>query len=363
MRELTAGDSAGGNIAARGSLALGGTAGPVVDFSAKLSSFRIAARDEAVVTASGTLTVAGGVTAPKITGQLTVDRADCTIPDSLPPSVTTLKVVEINGPAARRGRRPAPQAETAFAAPIDIEITLPGQTFVRGHGLDSEWRGKLRVGGTSAAPAITGSLENIRGTFDILGKTFRVSHGVIAFDGGTAFDPRLDISAEIAAADITAQALVSGVASAPTVTLSSTPVVPQDEILSRVLFGRGLGQISAGEGLQVAQAAATLAGGGPGVLDKLRTGLGLDRLGFGPGANGAASSTLNPAAGGAATGRPSISGGKYIANGVYVGATQGTTPNTNKVTVEVDVYPHVTIETDRNQSGGTGIGLNYKYDY
>jgi translocation and assembly module TamB len=53
----------------------------------------------------------------------------------------------------------------------------------------------------------------------------------------------------------------------PTVTLTSTPVVPQDEILSRALFGRELGQISTGERLQVAQAAATLAGGGPGVLD------------------------------------------------------------------------------------------------
>ena len=37
--------------------------------------------------------------------------------------------------------------------------------------------------------------------------------------------------------------------------------MPQDEILSRVLFGRTLGQITAAEGIQVAQAAATLAGG------------------------------------------------------------------------------------------------------
>jgi translocation and assembly module TamB len=364
LRELTASDSANGALTARGSVALGGGSRPMVDFTAKLSSFRIAAHDVAVVTATGAVAVSGNVTAPKITGQLTVDRADCTIPDSLPPSVTRLNVVEINGPMPHGNRRPPPETQTAgFAAPLDIQITLPGQTFVRGHGLDSEWRGRLKIGGTSAAPAITGSLESIRGTFDILGKTFRVAHGVIAFDGGPAFDPRLDITAEVAAADIAAQALVGGVASAPTVSLSSTPAVPQDEILSRVLFGRGLGQISTGEGLQVAQAAATLAGGGPGVLDKLRTGLGLDRLSFGAAANGPASSNLNPAAGGNATGSPSVSGGKYVAKGVFVGVTQGTTPKTNKITVEVDVYSHVTVETDRSQSGGTGLGLNYKYDY
>jgi translocation and assembly module TamB len=91
--------------------------------------------------------------------------------------------------------------------------------------------------------------------------------------------------------------------------------------------------------------------------------LGLDRLSFGAAADSTASSNLNPAAGGNATGSPAVSGGKYVAKRVYVGVTQGTTPSTNKVTVEVDVYPHVTVETDRSQSGGTGLGLNYKYDY
>ncbi len=376
LRALTASDSANGNLAARGTIELGRSGGPGVELSAKLTRFRIAVRDEAVVTASGDVTVVGPVFGPKVTGRLTVDRADCTIPDSLPPSVTKLKVVEINDSAsatpsprpANRGMAPqaASQKEPpAFAAPLDIQIALPGKTFVRGHGLDSEWRGQLEVSGTSAAPAITGSIESIRGTFDILGRTFRVATGVIAFDGGPRFDPRLYIAAEVAAADITAQAIIGGVASAPTITLSSVPAVPQDEILSRVLFKRGLGQISAGEGLQVAQAAATLAGGGPGVLDKLRSGLGLDRLSFGAAANGPASSNLNPAAGGNATGNPgpALSGGKYVASGVYVGATQGTTPQSSKMTVEIDVYPHVTIETERSQSGSTGLGLNYKYDY
>jgi translocation and assembly module TamB len=365
LRTLTAADSAKGTLTAHGSVALSGTPGPLIEFGAKLSGFRVAARDEAVVTVTGGLDIAGGIMAPKITGKLTVDRADCIIPDSLPPSVTRLKVVEINHSTIPGARRPAPQTQAAaFAAPLDIEVMLPpGQTFVRGHGLDSEWRGRLKISGTSSAPAIAGSLESVRGTFDILGKTFRVSRGAIVFDGAATFDPRLDITAEVAAADITAQAIVGGAASAPTVTLSSTPAVPQDEILSRVLFGRGLGQISTGEGLQVAQAAATLAGGGPGVLDKLRTGLGLDRLSFGAAADSTAGSNLNPAAGGSATGSPAVSGGKYVTKGVYVGVTQGTTPSTNKISVEVDVYPHVTVETDRSQSGGTGLGLNYKYDY
>src|SRR5207245_4846835 len=129
--------------------------------------------------------------------------------------------------------------------------------------LESEWRGRMAITGTTAAPVITGALEQIRGSVDLLGKTFTLTRGSITFDGGAKLDPVLDIVAEASAADITAQVTIGGFASAPTVTLSSTPPVPQDEILSRVLFNRGVGQLSAGEGLQLAAAAGTLPGGGP----------------------------------------------------------------------------------------------------
>jgi translocation and assembly module TamB len=219
------------------------------------------------------------------------------------------------------------------------------------------------VAGTSDAPRAVGSLEAIRGTMDFLGKSFKVSRGNIAFDGGATIDPTLDIVAEIAAADITAQVTITGLASAPKIAMSSTPAVPQDEILSRVLFNRAVGQITAAEGIQLAQAAATLAGGGPGVLDRLRGRLGLDRLVFGSAPSGMASSNLNPAAGGSASSGTAISGGKYVTEGVYVGATQGLTPQSSKVIVEIEVRPRVTVQSDFSQSGGSGIGLNYKYDY
>jgi hypothetical protein len=44
-------------------------------------------------------------------------------------------------------------------------------------------------------------------------------------------------------------------------------------------------------------------------------------------------------------------------------ATQGLTSQSSKLTVEIEVRPHVTVQTDISQTTGTGIGLNYKYDY
>jgi translocation and assembly module TamB len=371
LRAFSAGDTADGSLAARGGVVLGGT-GPTADLTMTLKGFRILGRDEAILTASGTVTVAGAIASPKVTARLTTDQGDLTIPDRLPPSVTRLQVVEINSRAARSAPKrgapkraavaPAKPAPPALPASLDIKIEVPGRVFVRGRGLDSEWRGRIGVTGTSEAPRVTGSLEATRGTVDFLGKTFKVVRGRIGFDGGAAIDPTLDIAAEIAAADITARVLITGLASTPNVAMSSTPVVPQDEILSRVLFGRAVGQITAAEGIQVAQAAATLAGGGPGVLDRLRGRLGLDRLVFGSAPSGMASSSLNPASGGDAAGT-AISAGKYVAEGVYVGATQGLTPHSSKVIVEIEVRPRVTVQGDFSQSGGSGIGLNYKYDY
>ena len=99
------------------------------------------------------------------------------------------------------------------------------------------------------------------------------------------------------------------------------------------------------------------------MLDKLRGGLGLDRLVLGSSQSGNASSNLNPAAGGSATSSTSVSGGKYLTEGVYVGASQGLTPQSSKVIVEIEVRPRVTVQGDFSQAGGSGIGLNYKYDY
>src|SRR5439155_5177882 len=136
------------------------------------------------------------------------------------------------------GKHPLPPPVTQpppLPATLDIKIDMPGNIFVRGHGLESEWRGKLTITGTSAAPAVNGSLEQIRGSVDLLGKTFTITRGAITFDDSAKLDPVLDIVAEASAADITAQVHIGGFASAPTVTLTSTPVVPQDEILARVL--------------------------------------------------------------------------------------------------------------------------------
>jgi translocation and assembly module TamB len=96
----------------------------------------------------------------------------------------------------------------------------------------------------------------------------------------------------------------------------------------------------------------------------LRSSFGLDYFKLGSGSTGATTGTLNPSAtSNTATGGTALSAGKYIAPGVSVGVSQGVSPPTSKVTVEIEVRPHLTVGGEAGQSGSTGIGLNYNYDY
>jgi len=57
------------------------------------------------------------------------------------------------------------------------------------------------------------------------------------------------------------------------------PALPEEELLSRMLFGSSITQISAPEAVQLAAALASLRGGGGlDPINKLRSAIGLDRL-------------------------------------------------------------------------------------
>ena len=139
LTSFSAADNAGGSLKAQGSVLLSGASGPTAELSASLANFRVAARDEAVATASGTVSIAGPLSGPKVTAPLTIDRADINLPSSLPPNVVVLKVVETNGKTGK-GPPPAPRASRRRSRPCSTSrstcpaISLSGGTGWRANG-------------------------------------------------------------------------------------------------------------------------------------------------------------------------------------------------------------------------------------
>ncbi|HEX9446743.1 MAG TPA: translocation/assembly module TamB domain-containing protein, partial [Dongiaceae bacterium] len=60
---------------------------------------------------------------------------------------------------------------------------------------------------------------------------------------------------------------------------------------------------------------------------------------------------------------PSLSAGRYVAPGVYLGVKQGTKVDSSAATVEIDVTPHVKVETDVGGASGSKAGVNMQWDY
>lgn len=261
---------------------------------------------------------------------------------------------------------------TARVPRCDIRITAPNRLYIRGKGLDSEWKAKLRLSGPLSDPLIVGNVTPIRGNLELLGHQFTLASGDIAFTGGLPVNPALDVSLQYKSADIIALIIFSGSAKHPKMRLSSQPVLPDDEIIAHILFGKNMNSLSRFEALQAANTARQLVDLGPSSLDIMATTrdlLGLEVLRLGSAeasrqthaprdASLQGTSSANPD-----DQAPTIEAGKYILDNVYVGLEQGTDAKTGTIVrVEVELLPNLSVE-GRTSNESTGVGINWKRDY
>lgn len=352
IERFSAADGGGGRIELEGSADLAPERGFPFALTATLEDFTAVRRDEVTGALGGSIGLSGSLEAADIAGALETRGVEIRIPSQLPPEIVELEVREVNRAAV--GLPPVkPGSETAQATVValDVSVSLPGQVFVRGSGLDSEWRGDLRVTGSADAPAVAGSLELVRGQLTVLAREFALTRGKIDFAGGPEIDPLLDIVAENRSDELTVALRLLGPASRPAFELSSQPPLPEDEVLARVLFGKATTELTAIEALQLAGAAAELSGEGSGAgpLDFARDLVGVDSL------------RLESAEGG--TGAPALAAGKAITEDVYVGVKQGAAPGSGSAGVEIEVYPNVLLESGVGQGGSSNLGVKFKWDY
>ena len=344
-----------GTISASGSVGVLAPGKPV-DLEITMRRARPLASDRLTADLDADLAVRGALGGDlRLGGRITVLGAEVRVPERLPVTVATLDV-------RRPGDRPAPPPAPPATLGLDLAVSAPRAVFVRGRGLDAELSGNLTVAGTSAAPQVGGGFELRRGTLSVAGTTLTFTRGKVGFDGdglSGRIDPSLDFVAESTAGSVTARLAVGGYANAPKITLSSTPELPQDEVLAYLLFRRSAKELGP---FQIASIAAGLAelsgvgGGGLNPLDRVRRGLGLDRLSVGD------SATPGSTAPGNST--PTVEGGRYIANGVYLGAKQGTTGGTPRATVQIDITKGLKLETELGTgTGGNSVGLLYQFEY
>jgi translocation and assembly module TamB len=301
-----------------------------------------------------------------VEGELYVNRATIEIPSGFPPDVAVLDV-------RRPGKGPPPKPEKPLVITLNMAVDAPRQILVKGRGLDSEMGGQIKIHGTTDIPIVSGEFELQKGSFTLGSSQLNFSSGTVTFNGEglkKKIDPTLDFVAQTVVADVTATVKITGLAASPKIELSSTPDLPQDEIMARLLFGESAAQLSALQVVQIGAALASLGGGGGGLnpLTKLQKTLGLDRLTVGSDSNpttGANSQTNNGY---------SVEAGRYVSSRVFVAVKESTT-GTSQLAVDVDLTKHLKLQTRLGNGStttqgttpendpGSSVGLAYQFEY
>lgn len=351
-----------GDLATGGSLSASGTVGMNNGFPADLSLKLDQGRyiDPGLVTAEvdADLKVTGPLASSSasalIAGKVTINKADVSIPEYLPGAIPPVEVRHVNASKAVRQQvaelgGETGQAQTqqkSFPPRLDILLSAPGRIFIRGRGLDAELQGNLKIVGTTASPQAIGAFNLKRGQLDILTRRLVFSRGNATFEG--SLTPILDFAANTSVSDTTITVSVDGEADDPQIAFSSSPELPQDEVLALLLFGKSVGNLSPTQIARLAAAIATLTGGSDnGPLAQIRKSLGLDAIDINTdGDNG-----------------PSVAVGKYINDNIYVGVEQGTGSGSSRVKVDIDLNRGLKVRGEVGADGESKAGIFFEREY
>jgi translocation and assembly module TamB len=294
----------GGTLSGSGSfnfaVAPGEGIGIVMDINAQRAA--LIDRDDFAATVTGPIKIRSSSEGGLISGDVILNRSFFRFGKaSATASLSDIKTREIN---RRADERPVQIRSRPWQFAVTADV--PNRLRVEGLGLDSEWAANLKISGPVDNFAMVGTANLIRGNYTFSGRRFRLERGRIRFVGNQPVNPILDIEAEANLTGLNATIKVTGTGNQPEIAFTSIPALPQDELLSRILFGASIANLSAPEAVQLAAAVASLnSGGGLDPINQLRRAVGLDRLRILPSDVDTGSGT-------------SIAAGKYITRRVYV---------------------------------------------
>jgi len=338
----------GGTVAGSGHLDFAAANGVGLNFDVHAEGARLLDRDDIQAAVTGDLAIRSDGDGGSISGdvRLTAGRF------RLGSATAAARVARLN---VREVNRIGDYSESAIrhVAPwrLALGVTAPNRMTVTGLGMNSEWRAHLQVAGTVTEPAITGDATLLRGTYDFAGRRFDLIRGNIRFAGETPVNPQLDIAAEARVRGLAAQIRVTGRSQRPEIAFTSTPALPQDELLSRILFGTSITNLSAPEAVQLASAIASLNDprGGLDPINALRRSIGLDRLRVLP-------ADVTQGIG------TQFAAGKYLGRRVYVEVvTDGR--GYSATTVEYQITRRLSILSSISTIGRESVNVRVSRDY
>ncbi|WP_308517307.1 translocation/assembly module TamB domain-containing protein [Sphingomonas flavescens] len=301
FNQISGQTSGGGSLSGSGNVTFSGGK-TLINLSFNANQALLLNRDDVAARVTGPLAIKSDANGGTISGDLKLNKGRF----QLGRASAAAAVPQLN--VRETGLDEEDVIEPAQLHPWKLDLKLAGSDLtVTGLGINSRWTTNLQIGGLADQPRFTGRADLVQGNYDFAGRNFRLDRGIIRFRGESPPDPQLDIHAQADVQGLSATVNVQGTGLRPEITFASTPPMPQDELLSRILFGTSITNLSAPEALQLASAVAALQSGSGSLdpINALRRAIGLDRL------------RIVPAD--VATGqKTAIAAGKYITRKLFV---------------------------------------------
>jgi autotransporter translocation and assembly factor TamB len=131
----------------------------------------------------------------------------------------------------------APAADTGPGLRLSVRVDLNDNLVVRNRIADLRVDGVLTVEGTTAQPALFGSVESRDGRIVFRGRDWSMVSATVRFADPRRLDPYLDVLATSRIGEYEVSMQITGPVSNIAVRFSSTPRLSQNDLLSLVAFG------------------------------------------------------------------------------------------------------------------------------
>jgi translocation and assembly module TamB len=356
--------SQSGPLEATGWLRISGTTLQQVDLTIRAREFTamntpgiqaMVNMDVAVRGSLQAMTVTGTVTVPRL--RVVIDKIPGMGPKDVQPWQLTVEGVYGPGPAAVAAGNDAAGVPLQVDVPLpflraDIRVDIPHNAWIHGPGTAIEVSGDLQVVKAVSQPfVLNGMVTIVRGFASAYGKRFVIKQGQVIFTGTPEINPQLDITVDHTVSNYLVEIHVGGQARTPEISFSSTPELPQTDILSLLIVGKTMDRLTGSEQENLSsQVTGAVGGMVAGQLQEALGGvLGLDTFSIGAGES---------------LGGSSVSIGQYVTQNVFlsyeVGMGKG---GSNRVGIEYSITPRFKLKGSTSDNGASAIDFLWRRDY
>jgi translocation and assembly module TamB len=267
-----------------------------VNVNIKAENFEIIDNKLADVKLDTDMRLTGTPAAPRVEGIVEIENGTIQVGEVIERTASDPYATEATEISPRAPDAPVAAAPTMFnALDLNVSLSVPSNLVLRGSDLKpanapiSIGDMNVTVGGLVQVRKprgdntirVLGEVNTVRGNYDFQGRRFELMRdGRIRFQGAEEINPLLDLRARREISGVETVVRVRGTMRQPELSFSSTPPLPEADILALIVFNQPVNELGEGQQVSLAERAGALAGGylASGLAQSIGSALELDQF-------------------------------------------------------------------------------------